>query len=99
MQGIRGVKPLRSDYNPATWMLEVSGGGAKMYTDAVHANFEQIYRDSPLCKETQARAAALAQHGREKTSPLALASAHAAPMRAQIWHVTKKMFIIYWYAN
>jgi hypothetical protein len=98
LQATEGVTPLPKDYNPATWMLEVSGGGAKMHTEAAKADFGALYRASPLCAETKARATQIADEARKRSEPLALASRYAAPLPRQIAQVTKKLFIVYWRA-
>ena len=98
MQAVPGVSQLPQDYNPATWMLEVSGGGAKMHTDAVDVNFADVYRRSERCKETAATADALAEAAKARGAPLALASRYAASLPQQILHVTRKLFIVYWCA-
>lgn len=99
LQAVPGVEPLRSDYNPATWMLEVSGGGAKMHTEAVKADFAQIYRDSAAYAETARLADEIAARSKAATEPLALTSQYAAPLGRQASGLLRKLFIVYWCAS
>ena len=99
VQAVPGVQPLPVDYNPATWMLEVSGGGAKMHTEAVKADFAAIYRDSAAHAETARRGEEIAERSKGKSEPLALASTYAAPLGRQISGLTRKLFIVYWCAR
>lgn len=43
MQGINGITPIPSGYNPATWMLEVTTPAAEQ---KIGADFADIYRNS-----------------------------------------------------
>ena len=96
MQAIDGVAPPSKDYNPATWMLEVSGGGAKMHTEAADADFAQLYLESALCRETDTRAAEIAAESAKQSQPIALSSRYAASLRRQIEQLLYKLFIVYW---
>lgn len=98
-QEIPGVSPLPEGYNPATWMLEVSGGGAKMHTAAVKADFAALYRTSLVCHETEQRAAEVAAIAKARSKPLALASRYAASRARQTIMVTWKLFLVYWCAS
>ena len=44
-QGIPGVPKIRNNYNPATWMLEVTSTSAETELDV---DFAQKYRESAL---------------------------------------------------
>jgi hypothetical protein len=43
VQGINGIPPIPSGYNPATWMLEVTTPAAE---ERIGEDFEAIYRKS-----------------------------------------------------
>jgi hypothetical protein len=45
MQAIPGVPKIRPDYNPATWMLEVSSASIE---SQLGIDFAEIYRKSAL---------------------------------------------------
>jgi len=44
-QGIAGVPKIKNNYNPATWMLEVTSASVEADLDI---DFSRIYKDSPL---------------------------------------------------
>ncbi|XP_059654379.1 pleiotropic drug resistance protein 3-like [Cornus florida] len=44
-EGIPGVPKIRNNYNPATWMLEVTSASAEA---ELHVDFSQIYKNSAL---------------------------------------------------
>ncbi|KAL3740884.1 hypothetical protein ACJRO7_022072 [Eucalyptus globulus] len=50
-QGINGITPIRSGYNPATWMLEVTTPAAEQ---KIGADFADIYRNSDQFREVEA---------------------------------------------
>lgn len=98
VQGISGVPKLPPGYNPATWMLEVSGGGAKMHIDAVDVDFAAQYHASALCAEAEQRVDAVVAERAAATAPLALATRYAVPFAQQTKMVVWKEAIVYWFA-
>ncbi|KAI3434296.1 uncharacterized protein J3R85_006768 [Psidium guajava] len=50
-QGINGITPIPSGYNPATWMLEVTTPAAEQ---KIGADFADIYRNSDQFREVEA---------------------------------------------
>lgn len=65
-------------------MLEVSGGGAKMYVDSVDADFAEIYAGSQLAKETRERAASIVETDCKAHEPLCLSSLYASTLSQQV---------------
>ncbi|WVZ88192.1 hypothetical protein U9M48_034739, partial [Paspalum notatum var. saurae] len=49
-QAIPGVPKIKDNYNPSTWMLEVTSTAMEAQ---LGVNFAQIYRDSLMCKNDQ----------------------------------------------
>lgn len=96
VQRVPGVQSLPTNYNPATWMLEVSGGATKMKTDSVAADFAAIYADSELAKSNAEKADAIAAHAAQKTQPLTLATKYAATRGQQLRQVLWKLNLVYW---
>ena len=97
MQAIPGIPPLPEDYNPATWMLEVSFGEAKMrFSSTTNHDFAALYRDSELCARTAERVEELINSMAKYQEPLTLASQFAVPFWRQTVMVTWKMFVVYW---
>ena len=90
---------LPEGYNPATWMLEVSGGAAKMKVAATSTeDFPAVYRSSAQYKVASQRVEELAARGAATSEPLSLASRYAVPFAPLTKIVTWKMFILYWCA-
>lgn len=97
LQAVPGVAQLPDGYNPATWMLEVSGGGSSMRTEAAgKVDFVLLYRDSRLCKLVVARADEVAQSARADGEPLTQSSQYAASFMQQAAHLTVKLALVYW---
>jgi hypothetical protein len=46
LQGIQGVPPITPGYNPATWMLEVTGGATSTTIKAASHDFPALYQVS-----------------------------------------------------
>jgi len=91
------VPRLPDGYNPATWMLEVCGGGAKMYVAAVEGvDFHAVYTASPLAARTAAAANATAAADAAANTPLALSSRFAVPPARQLVLLTWKLSLVYW---
>lgn len=44
LEAVPGVTPISPGANPATWMLEVSGGSAATSVAASHADFPTVYK-------------------------------------------------------
>lgn len=98
VQGISGVPQLPAGYNPATWMLEVSGGGAKMHIEAVDVDFAAQYHGSALCAQAARTVDALVAERGAATAPLALATRYAVPFTQQTKMAVWKQGIVYWCA-
>ena len=104
VQRIDGVDDIAEGYNPATWMLEVTGAS---YKSKSHKNskpetrpdFPQTYRDSQLGRENSETAAQIVKSAAADTEPLKLSSRYAATEWQQIVQVTKKLFLVYWCAR
>jgi hypothetical protein len=97
-EGIPGVSPLPKDYNPATWMLEVSGGSAKMHTEAVRADFGEMFRMSEMCVTNETKAAQIAEYSNKHSEMLALTTRYAATLSRQMQQTIWKLSVIYWCA-
>lgn len=91
------MPPLPLGYNPATWMLEVSGGGAKMHIAAVDMDFAAAYRRSELCAQADVDVPELVAAAAAANSPLSLATRYAVPFAQQTKMVIWKQAIVYWY--
>ncbi|MEW5297917.1 MAG: hypothetical protein WDW36_001095 [Sanguina aurantia] len=55
LQAVPGTQPLLSGFNPATWMLEVTGGSMATTVVAVAADWPAIYAASAVAEEVRDR--------------------------------------------
>lgn len=79
-----GVSPLRPGYNPATWMLEVTGGAMSTIARAVEMDWPAHYSSSSLAKAVASKADKLVAEGAKAAPPLQLASEFAQPFGVQV---------------
>jgi hypothetical protein len=47
LQGVPGVPKIKENYNPATWMLEVTSAFAEA---KLGLDFANLYKESSLCR-------------------------------------------------
>lgn len=79
------MPPLPAEYNPATWMLEVCGGAAKMYVDSVQgADFHALYLASTLARSAAATANSVAAADAKAHPPLTMATRYATNRMQQV---------------
>ena len=91
-----GVEPMRSGYNPATWMLEVTGSSMSTVFKTSDVDFAEVYANSELCKANDDTAAALAAACRLQYSPLEQESQYATSLWTRQRWLCWKFWIIYW---
>ena len=100
LQAVDGVEPISEGYNPATWMLEVTGTGYKSRggVSTEDKDFPKIFNESQLGQGIREQAAQIAQSAGAKSEPLKLTSRFATTTWQQFVQVTRKLFLVYWYA-
>lgn len=91
-----GVEPIIPGYNPATWMLEVTGGSMSTTFKSSGNDFPKIYAESPLRQENDRMADAVVEEGLATTEPLKMTSRYAAKIGTQYKMLLKKFIILYW---
>lgn len=80
-----GTPPLPLGFNPATWMLEVTGGSMATMVTAVEVDWPDIYAASALAAAQAARADQLVQEDLHAGTPaLTMASEYAMPFNVQV---------------
>ncbi|KAJ4977881.1 hypothetical protein NE237_008661 [Protea cynaroides] len=91
-QGINGIPPIPSGYNPATWVLDVTKPSAEQ---RIGQDFAHIYRNSDLYREVESTIERLSipPSGSE---PLKFASACAQDCPTQFWICLWKQNLVYW---
>lgn len=93
LQGLQ-APPIASGHNPATWMLEVTGGGGNK--QAATSDFPSLYAQSELKRRNDAKADTLAAEGQAAHAPLALAGRYAAGGSTQRKWLMLKWNKLYW---
>lgn len=96
--GSPDVARIKDGANPATWMLEVTGG-ATSTSGAKAANVDWInyYANSELSAENAAKADRLIEEDSRSKLPLTVSGGkYAAPFGMQFWELMKKYNRAYW---
>ncbi|KAL4442124.1 hypothetical protein ABPG77_011385 [Micractinium sp. CCAP 211/92] len=96
LEGQPGVEPIQAGYNPATWMLEVTGGSMSTVFKNSGLDFPAIYAGSTLCRDNEARMGQLVEEGQKSSKPLSLSTAYATSTATQMRVITHKWFLLYW---
>jgi ABC-type multidrug transport system permease subunit len=91
-----GVVPLTPGYNPATWMLEVTGSSMSTVFKAADKDFAELYQESSLCTVNTATANQLVSEAASASAPVVGKSKYAAPLVQRYKMILWKFFIIYW---
>ncbi|GAX73712.1 hypothetical protein CEUSTIGMA_g1165.t1 [Chlamydomonas eustigma] len=85
LQAVPGCPKIKDGANPATWMLEVTGGAASISTKAVEVNWPDMYNLSELGQENAAKADKLVQRDGEAKLPLMVSGGmYAADFKTQV---------------
>ncbi|KNA25912.1 hypothetical protein SOVF_002340 [Spinacia oleracea] len=91
-QGISGIPPIPDDYNPATWMLEVTTPATE---ERLGIDFASIYRNSDQFREVEA-------HIEQKrtpspgSKPLYFDTTFSQDIISQFWLCLQKQRLVYW---
>ncbi|XP_050239621.1 ABC transporter G family member 31 isoform X2 [Quercus robur] len=91
-QGINGIPPIHSGYNPATWMLEVTTPTAE---ERIGEDFADIYRNSEQYRDVEAsiKHFSVAPTGSE---PLKFPSTYSQDTVSQFKTCLWKQNLVYW---
>ena len=97
LESYPGVQPIRVSYNPATWMLEVTGGSMATTFQAANLDFPDEYLRSGLRVANLNKMDELV--AASKGAPaLSVSGQYATSIRTQIRELLKKYFLYYWRA-
>lgn len=84
LQSQPGVSPIGAGQNPATWMLEVTGGSLALSgASAAPVDWPQLYKEGELYQRQLAAAQVLVEEGKKQGPPLAVDSQFAQPLGKQ----------------
>ncbi|KAG2487630.1 hypothetical protein HYH03_013769 [Edaphochlamys debaryana] len=95
---VQGVEPLPPGYNPATWMLEVTGAAKAVKIKAVAGvDWPQVYQESDLARINEAAAQRLVEGSRAAhPQPLEVSGTYAAGLGVQLLELARKFRLTYW---
>lgn len=98
-ESCEGVEKIGVNYNPATWMLEVTGSAPTTIFKASNIDFHEHYLRSDLFKENEMEISTLlsTQIRKGDENPMAKSrSKYNTDYRHRYWAVLWKVSIIYW---
>lgn len=91
-QGIDGIPPIASGYNPATWMLEVTTPAAE---EKIGIDFANVYRNSEQYREVEASIMHFSTPA-TGSEPLKFASTYSQDNLSQFLTCLWKQNLVYW---
>ncbi|KAH0772358.1 hypothetical protein KY290_016339 [Solanum tuberosum] len=91
-QGIHGIPPIPSGYNPATWMLEISTSAAEA---KLGEDFATIYRNSEQYRQVEALIKRLSVPP-ESSEPMGFTSKYSQGAVSQFKICLWKQNLVYW---
>ena len=98
LEGYPGVSKIKPGYNPATWMLEVTGGSMATTFKAADLDFPDEYASSTLKAQNDKEGADIAAQSAESSGELTIESRYATSFSTQCKMTLKKYFAFYWRA-
>ena len=95
LQAVPGVEPIRPGINPATWLLEVTGGSMTTLFKSSGQDFPSLYQESTLRRAHESRMdSLLAAPGQELT----VSGKYATSLSTQRYWLIRKFFKLYWHS-
>ncbi|KAJ7964175.1 ABC transporter-like [Quillaja saponaria] len=91
-EGIRGIPPIPSGYNPATWVLEVTTPAAE---GRISQDFAAIYRNSELYREVEASIRRYSEPS-AGSEPVKFSSTYSKDLLSQFLLFLRKQNLVYW---
>ncbi|KAK9907686.1 hypothetical protein WJX75_008105 [Coccomyxa subellipsoidea] len=97
LEAVPGVHPIRPGENPATWMLEVTGGASITGKSvAASVDFAEYYKASQLYRDNEALIEELVRQGQEEGTKLSLKETFATKRGTQFVALARKYRLSYW---
>lgn len=98
LEGYNGVTPIKPGYNPATWMLEVTGGSMATSFKPADLDFPDEYLNSELRIKNLALGDEIVSKTKESSAVLEIESMYATSARTQAKMLMQKYVAYYWRA-
>jgi ABC-type multidrug transport system ATPase subunit len=99
LESYEGVQPIKASYNPATWMLESTGGSMATTFKAADIDFPDAYLESELRASNLKLMDELAATTAANSPELAVGGKYATSFNMQVRELTRKYFLYYWRAS
>ena len=97
LRAVPGTPELPAGYNPATWMLEVTGGSTATIVQTVNVDWPKIYLDSETSAVNLLHANKLVETSiKSGKPPLIVQSEYAQPFWPQYHLLLRKFNLAYW---
>jgi len=98
LEGYPGVAPIQDGYNPATWMLEVTGGSMATTFQAADIDFPTEYKNGSLYQQCSDKMGSLVSESLQNDNPLTIDTTYATSYTTQARELLRKYFAYYWRA-
>eukprot|EP00889_Picochlorum_renovo_P001437 jgi/Picre1/28467/NNA_003871.t1 len=98
LESYPGVPAIKPGYNPATWMLEVTGGSMATTFKAADIDFPLEYSKSTLEEQNLSNMEVLVQESLKSTTVLTIDQQYATSFGIQAKMLLRKYFAFYWRA-
>ncbi|KAF6263806.1 ABC-2 type transporter-domain-containing protein [Scenedesmus sp. NREL 46B-D3] len=96
LQSVPGTCPIAAGQNPATWMLEVTGGSMAMVSQPNSIDWPAVYVASSLAACNALECERLVQDGQASGMQLKMTSMYAQPFSIQVRELLLKYWLVYW---
>ncbi|WIA42005.1 hypothetical protein OEZ86_009302 [Tetradesmus obliquus] len=96
LQCVPGTCPIAAGQNPATWMLEVTGGSMAMVSQPNSIDWPGVYAASSLAASNAVECERLVQEGLASGMQLKMTSMYAQPFNIQVRELLLKYWLVYW---
>lgn len=98
LEAYPGVTPIKPGYNPATWMLEVTGGSMATSFKSADLDFPGEYLNSKIRAANIAQGDEIVSKTKESSAVLSIESKYATSTRTQAKMLMQKYVAFYWRA-
>eukprot|EP00877_Chromochloris_zofingiensis_P010755 jgi/Chrzof1/5933/Cz16g21030.t1 len=96
LEAVPGTPAIAPGHNPATWMLEVTGGSMATLTQYNAKDWPALYAGSSLCATNKDTAQRLVAEGAAKYQPLSVSATYAQLFGVQVRELLAKYWLVYW---
>jgi ABC-type multidrug transport system ATPase subunit/ABC-type multidrug transport system permease subunit len=99
LESYEGVQPIKASYNPATWMLESTGGSMATTFKAADIDFPEAYLESELRASNLKLMDEFVAASAANSPELAVGGQYATSFQIQVRELLRKYFLYYWRAS